>query len=253
MLTPLPEPDPTRPHVFMDITVDNKPAGGARTTTRSTPSSSTAVVLDVRQQQLQRGASTHSSSTSSNPLLLPFPPVSLPLHPLHLPAGRLVIELFEDVAPAAARHLLNRCTPGAGASLQGTLFHKLLAGFGLFGGKRWVVSERGFWEACDCGVWLSHGCWHSAHSQWWLTRTACWCRHAQQHTSGCHCCFCLLAPALTPLLLFVFTCAQLCSAVPRRPAGAQQQQVEDHDRGCGVCGTRRSRLCDITQPGTQAG
>lgn len=52
-------------------------------------------------------------------------------------AGRLVIELFEDVAPAAARHLLTRCTPGAGASVQGTLFHKLLPGFGLFGGKRW--------------------------------------------------------------------------------------------------------------------
>lgn len=75
VLTALPDPDPTRPHVFMDVTVDNKPA------------------------------------------------------------GRLVIELFEDVAPAAARHLLNRCTPGAGASLQGALFHKLLAGFGLFGGK----------------------------------------------------------------------------------------------------------------------
>ncbi len=27
-LTPLPDPDPSRPHVFMDITVDNKPAGG---------------------------------------------------------------------------------------------------------------------------------------------------------------------------------------------------------------------------------
>ena len=27
VLTPLPDPDPSRPHVFMDITVDNKPAG----------------------------------------------------------------------------------------------------------------------------------------------------------------------------------------------------------------------------------
>jgi hypothetical protein len=26
-LTAMPEPDPSRPHVFMDITVDNKPAG----------------------------------------------------------------------------------------------------------------------------------------------------------------------------------------------------------------------------------
>lgn len=75
VLTALPDPDPSRPHVFMDITVDNKPA------------------------------------------------------------GRLVVELFEDVAPAAARHLLTRCTPGAGASVQGTLFHKLLPGYGLFGGK----------------------------------------------------------------------------------------------------------------------
>jgi len=27
VLTALPDPDPSRPHVFMDITVDNKPAG----------------------------------------------------------------------------------------------------------------------------------------------------------------------------------------------------------------------------------
>lgn len=68
----------------------------------------------------------------SRPLLL-TPPLLL------LRAGRLVIELFEDVAPAAARHLLTRCTPGAEANVQGTLFHKLLPGFGLFGGKRWVT------------------------------------------------------------------------------------------------------------------
>jgi hypothetical protein len=47
-----------------------------------------------------------------------------------------VIELFEDVAPAAAHHLLTRCTPGSAASVQGSLFHKLLSGYGLFGGKR---------------------------------------------------------------------------------------------------------------------
>lgn len=128
-----------------------------------------------------------------------------------------MIELFEDVAPAAARHLLNRCTPGAGASLQGTLFHKLLAGFGLFGGKRWVVCER-FWEACGCSVRLSHSCWHSAHSQWWLTRTVCWCCNAQQHTPGCHCCFSLLAPALTPLLLLVLCVRSSAALFP----GGQQ-------------------------------
>lgn len=60
----------------------------------------------------------------------PFPSLT------HTHAGRLVVELFEDVAPAAARHLLTRCTQGSGASVQGSLFHKLLAGYGLFGGKR---------------------------------------------------------------------------------------------------------------------
>eukprot|EP00882_Tetradesmus_deserticola_P006761 GHRQ01007117.1.p3 GENE.GHRQ01007117.1~~GHRQ01007117.1.p3 ORF type:complete len:116 (+),score=40.05 GHRQ01007117.1:230-577(+) len=49
----LPDPDAHRPHIFLELTVDNRNA------------------------------------------------------------GRLVIEMFEDMAPAAARHLINRCAAAA--------------------------------------------------------------------------------------------------------------------------------------------
>ncbi|GBF98906.1 hypothetical protein Rsub_11544 [Raphidocelis subcapitata] len=73
--------------------------------------------------------------------------VSLPDHDPHRPfvfwdltvdnkpAGRLVIELYEDLHPAGALHLRNRCLPGATAGLQGVAFSKLLRNYAIFGGK----------------------------------------------------------------------------------------------------------------------
>ncbi|KIZ04998.1 hypothetical protein MNEG_2960 [Monoraphidium neglectum] len=73
--------------------------------------------------------------------------VSLPDHDQHRPfvfwdltidnkpAGRLVIELFEDLHPNGANHLRTRCLPGATASLSGATFHKLLRHYAAFVGK----------------------------------------------------------------------------------------------------------------------
>ena len=52
--------------------------------------------------------------------------------------GRLVIELFDDLVPAAANHLRNRCMPGSSAGLAGAHFHKLLPHYAIHGGYRWV-------------------------------------------------------------------------------------------------------------------
>lgn len=143
VLTPLPDPDPTRPHVFMDITVDNKPAGGLlsllsgcvvcahvrRVWPCVTPPAG-AVVSRYRVAAVP-AARAYFHTTSNVTVSYSLLSCSIRVH-----TGRLVIELFEDVAPAAARHLLTRCSQGSAASVQGTMFHKLLPGYALFGGKR---------------------------------------------------------------------------------------------------------------------
>ncbi|KAK9819272.1 hypothetical protein WJX81_003438 [Elliptochloris bilobata] len=48
--------------------------------------------------------------------------------------GRLLVEVFEDAAPLAARHFLNRCREGSSEGLQGTCVHRLLPDLGLFFG-----------------------------------------------------------------------------------------------------------------------
>lgn len=52
-----------------------------------------------------------------------------------MPTGRLVIELFTDVAPLAAAELRRRCSRGATGGLQGTVLHKVLRNLAVFGGK----------------------------------------------------------------------------------------------------------------------
>ncbi|WIA22889.1 hypothetical protein OEZ86_009830 [Tetradesmus obliquus] len=79
----LPDPDSQRPHIFLDLSVDNRSV------------------------------------------------------------GRLVVEMFEDVAPAAARHLINRVQQGASASLHNCKFHKLLPYYALYGGKSASASFPG--------------------------------------------------------------------------------------------------------------
>lgn len=49
---------------------------------------------------------------------------------------RIVVEVFDDVAGAAASHFLTRCGDDAKDSFSGTSIHKLLTGLALFGGKR---------------------------------------------------------------------------------------------------------------------
>lgn len=49
-------------------------------------------------------------------------------------AGRLLVEVFEDAAPLAARHFLNRCREGSSEGLQGTCLHRLVPDLGFFFG-----------------------------------------------------------------------------------------------------------------------
>lgn len=146
VLTALPDPDPSRPHIFMDITVDNKPAGGRLTTCqhkRGGLRDATALVSGsscdhwlTAGKQPRPAALNDESMVCTQYTRQTVATDCWPLFRCPHATGRVVIELFDDVAPAAARHLLTRCTPGSAASVQGTLFHKLFAGFALFGGKR---------------------------------------------------------------------------------------------------------------------
>ncbi len=51
------------------------------------------------------------------------------------PAGRVVIELFDDVAPVAVAHFRNRCSEGASDTFKGTPIHKVLREQAIFGGR----------------------------------------------------------------------------------------------------------------------
>jgi cyclophilin family peptidyl-prolyl cis-trans isomerase len=49
-------------------------------------------------------------------------------------AGRVVVEVFEDQAPLATRHLINRCREGTTDSLQDTYVHRMLPDLAIFFG-----------------------------------------------------------------------------------------------------------------------
>ncbi len=49
-------------------------------------------------------------------------------------AGRLVIEIFEDLIPTTARHLMNRCREGMEDTFKNTSVHKLIPDLAAFGG-----------------------------------------------------------------------------------------------------------------------
>ena len=55
--------------------------------------------------------------------------------------GRVVIELFDDILPAPARHVQARCTATARDTFAGTCIHKILGGTSIFGGKSKHYSE----------------------------------------------------------------------------------------------------------------
>ncbi|EIE20043.1 cyclophilin-like protein [Coccomyxa subellipsoidea C-169] len=48
--------------------------------------------------------------------------------------GRIIVEVFEDQAPLAARHLINRCREGTTDTLQHTYVHRLLPDMAMFFG-----------------------------------------------------------------------------------------------------------------------
>eukprot|EP00201_Polytomella_parva_P016070 CAMPEP_0175069388 /NCGR_PEP_ID=MMETSP0052_2-20121109/18169_1 /TAXON_ID=51329 ORGANISM="Polytomella parva, Strain SAG 63-3" /NCGR_SAMPLE_ID=MMETSP0052_2 /ASSEMBLY_ACC=CAM_ASM_000194 /LENGTH=378 /DNA_ID=CAMNT_0016336461 /DNA_START=124 /DNA_END=1260 /DNA_ORIENTATION=- len=81
-IPPLPEFDPSRPYVFLDVAVGNKPL------------------------------------------------------------GRLVIELFMDIVPVPANHLLTRFLSGSSNSLHQSSFYKLHPGYAIYGGKSTAASTR---------------------------------------------------------------------------------------------------------------
>jgi cyclophilin family peptidyl-prolyl cis-trans isomerase len=49
--------------------------------------------------------------------------------------GRVVVELFDDILPAPARHVQARCTSAARDTFAGTCIHKILGGTSIYGGK----------------------------------------------------------------------------------------------------------------------
>jgi hypothetical protein len=79
------------------------------------------------------------------------PPSTLPVHErgarirsgAHCCAGRLLVEVFEDAAPLAARFFLNRCREGSSEALQGTCVHRLQPEMAFFFGKSRGCVPRG--------------------------------------------------------------------------------------------------------------
>ncbi|EFN53809.1 hypothetical protein CHLNCDRAFT_136515 [Chlorella variabilis] len=51
------------------------------------------------------------------------------------PKGRMVIELFDDIAPVAVQHFKNRCSEGASDTFKGTAIHRVVKDMAAFGGK----------------------------------------------------------------------------------------------------------------------
>jgi hypothetical protein len=143
----LPDMDPTRPHVFIDVAVDNKPAGVCCGCCVVLWVLWVCVLADLLcPRPLFPAALGCAAGRPAQPTSRCT--MSWALSCLH--TGRLVIEIFEDAAPAAARHLLNRFMHGSAASVSGAPFHKLLPGYALYGGRRCV-------RVCVCvslcGVW----------------------------------------------------------------------------------------------------
>ncbi|KAK9901375.1 hypothetical protein WJX75_009164 [Coccomyxa subellipsoidea] len=62
------------------------------------------------------------------------PHVFIDVNQGHENLGRVVVEVFEDQAPLAARHLINRCREGTTDTLQHTDVHRLLPDMAMFFG-----------------------------------------------------------------------------------------------------------------------
>ena len=96
-----------------------------------------------RHKQYAKGLYVKGLKAAAQARTTPYPAPSL----CHA-AGRVVIELFDDIAPVAVSHFRNRCSEGASDTFKGTVIYKVLREQAIFGGKsnRWV-GGRG------CPVW----------------------------------------------------------------------------------------------------
>lgn len=150
----LPDPKPSRRHVFMDIDVQGRAIGGQ------------GVVDDV------------AGDGGAWPPSLVSVPTPLGVHPniallsisqgrLSPSAGRLVIELYDDLAPVPVGAFQNRCQPDASETFKGTIIHKLVAEQAAWGGrsKAYVsgqtAGEEGLsWAGVHAWQLVTHVSWH---------------------------------------------------------------------------------------------
>jgi hypothetical protein len=51
-------------------------------------------------------------------------------------AGRLIIELYDDIIPLGANHLKNRCLSGSHVGLKGSTMDRLVPHYAAFFGKK---------------------------------------------------------------------------------------------------------------------
>lgn len=82
-------------------------------------------------------------------------------------AGRLVIELYDDLAPVPVGAFQNRCQPDASETFKGTIIHKLVAEQAAWGGrsKAYVsgqtAGEEGLsWAGVHAWQLVTHVSWH---------------------------------------------------------------------------------------------
>ena len=123
---PLPERDMNRPHVFMDLQLGKESLGEP---------------LHAIVQQLVLCCWSAEIIRLWRDVIVtctPYPSQLQGMYGLQLLApcaGRLVLEVFEDQAPLAARQLLNRCREGTRETLHNTHVHRLITDQGMFFGK----------------------------------------------------------------------------------------------------------------------
>ena len=129
----LPDVDVHRPHVFMDLQQGKKLLGQLR-------DGAALVMLQAAPMQPPAGhghgmgrIGWDSTSWQHCQELCPFWLAAQALRNT-LVAGRLVIEVFEELLPIEARHFITRCQPGSSDTFQGTHLHRLVQDLAAFGG-----------------------------------------------------------------------------------------------------------------------
>ena len=116
----LPDVDLHRPYVFMDLQ-QSKRLLGARPTrplVTQTPYIVLAAITTACQTCWRLVLSLYTLRSAQRLL-----------------AGRLVIEVFEELLPVEARHFITRCQQGSSDSFQGTQVHRLVQDLAAFGGQ----------------------------------------------------------------------------------------------------------------------